>query len=79
MDESAPSRRHAAISVPHGLGGLCLAGSAGAQNLLDTPLPRWAVDTAAQMCTALRDPETAQLQQLSSLIDWRVWPTRPSS
>ena len=71
MDESAPSRPHAATLFLV-VGCLCLSGPAGAQNLLDTPLPRWAADTAAQMCTALRDPETAQLQQLSSLIDRRV-------
>lgn len=48
------------------------AGAARAQNPLDTPLPAWAVDTAAQMCAALRHPQPAVLQQLSSLIDLRV-------
>ncbi len=46
--------------------------SAFAQNLPDTPLPIWAVHTAAQMCSALQDVETSSLQQLSSLIAQRV-------
>ena len=71
MDEGSPSLGRSTL-ILSGVGLACLAGSANAGNLLDTPLPAWAVNTAAQMCTALRNPETSSLHNLSALIERRV-------
>lgn len=39
---------------------------------MDTPLPRWAVDTAARMCTILSEDTDAPLQRLASAVSGRV-------